>query len=134
MSVTHLEEQNGDEDWVILHSESAFKNTKTQHYPYNISTLEFLSNKTIFLLQYFHNLYDLYNLYNNLGKKFYKRGIFENVDSFLKQIEKGADTLTQEDLDEEENDIEKRKDQSEEIEIQNISNRLEIEINQIENW
>ncbi|RHZ86877.1 hypothetical protein Glove_43g67 [Diversispora epigaea] len=76
----------------IMNQDPTFKNTKTQHYPYNISTLEFLSNKT------------------------------------------RADTLTQEDLGEEENDIEKRKDQSEEIEMQNISDRLEIEINQIENW
>ncbi|RHZ88621.1 hypothetical protein Glove_21g172 [Diversispora epigaea] len=68
-------------------------------------------------------------------EEFYKRGIFENVNSFLKRIEKGADTLTQEDLgDDDGNDIEEGEEQSEEIEIQDISNNLEIEINQIENW
>ena len=180
-----------------------------RHYPYNYPTLEFLSNKTsIFLLQYFHNLY------NNLGKsipklnkkikkqnpkiyilatlgeevdlrrlptgystsyppkqglcdrckapltnesgvtficghgyhtscyngkcvyceEFYKRGIFENVNAFLKRIEKGADILTHEDLDNEENDIEEEENQSEEIGMQDISNKLQIEISQIENW
>ncbi|RHZ78314.1 hypothetical protein Glove_166g14 [Diversispora epigaea] len=63
-----------------------------------------------------------------------KRGIFENVNVFLKWVEKGADTLTQEDLDNEENDIEEEENQSEEIETQNISNKLQIEISQIENW
>ena len=68
-------------------------------------------------------------------EEFYKRGVFENVDSFLKRIEKGADTLTQEDLgDDDINDIEEGKEQLEEIEIQDISNSLEIEINKIENW
>ncbi|RHZ81377.1 hypothetical protein Glove_120g227 [Diversispora epigaea] len=67
-------------------------------------------------------------------KWIYKKGIFENVNAFLKQVEKGADTLTQEDLDNEENDIEEEKNQSEEIETQNISNKLQIEISQIENW
>ena len=33
--------------------------------------------------------------------KLYKNGIFENVNSFLKRIEKGTDTLTQDDLDDE---------------------------------
>ncbi|RHZ44468.1 hypothetical protein Glove_724g23 [Diversispora epigaea] len=61
-------------------------------------------------------------------------GIFENVNIFLKRVEKGADTLTQEDLDNEENDIEEKENQSEEIETQNISNKLQIEISQIENW
>ncbi|RHZ89265.1 hypothetical protein Glove_16g74 [Diversispora epigaea] len=198
--------------YVIMNQDPIFKNTycKTRNYPYNSPTLDFLSNKTsIFLLQYFHNLY------NNLGKsvpklnkkikkqnpkiyilatleeevdlrrlptgystsyppkqglcdrcklpfinedsgvtficghgyhtgcyngkctyceEYYKRGIFENVNSFLKRIEKGANTLTQEDLDDERNDIEEEQEQTEEIEMQDISNRLEIEINQIENW
>ncbi|RHZ75347.1 hypothetical protein Glove_216g148 [Diversispora epigaea] len=46
----------------------------------------------------------------------------------------GADTLTQKDLDNEGNDIEEEENQSEEIETQNISNKLQIEISQIENW
>src|SRR6185437_8791386 len=39
-------------------------------------------------------------------EEFYKKGIFENVNSFLKRIEKRADTLTSEDLDDDENNIE----------------------------
>ncbi|RHZ54930.1 hypothetical protein Glove_421g62 [Diversispora epigaea] len=62
-----------------------------------------------------------------------KREIFENVNAFLKRVEKGADTLTQEDLDNEENDIEEEENQSEEIETQNISNKLQIEIKIFEN-
>ena len=56
-------------------------------------------------------------------EEFYKRGVFENVDSFLKRIEKGADTLTQEDLgDDDINDVEEGEEQSEEIEINKIEN------------
>ncbi|RHZ47356.1 hypothetical protein Glove_585g4 [Diversispora epigaea] len=81
---------------------------------------------------YYTGCYDKKCIY---CEEFYKRGIFENVNSFLKRIEKGADTLTQEDLgDDDGNDIEEGEEQSEEIEIQDISNNLEIEINQIENW
>ncbi|RHZ47868.1 hypothetical protein Glove_566g73 [Diversispora epigaea] len=198
--------------YVIMNQDPIFKNTycKTRNYPYNNSTLDFLSNKTsIFLLQYFHNLYNnleksapklnkkikkqnpkiyilatleeevdlrrlptgystsyppkqglcdrcklpfvnedgsitfiyghgyhtgCYNGKCTYCEEYYKRGIFDNVDSFLKRIEKGADTLTQEDLDDEGNDIEEEEEQTEEIEMQDISNRLEIEISQIENW
>ncbi|RHZ86168.1 hypothetical protein Glove_54g51 [Diversispora epigaea] len=100
--------------YVIMNHDSIFKDTycKTRHYPYNISTLDFLSNKTsLFLLQYFRDLY-----YN------------------LEKREEGADILTQEDFDDDENNIEEGEEQSEEVEIQEISNRLEIEIHQIENW
>ncbi|RHZ45924.1 hypothetical protein Glove_642g37 [Diversispora epigaea] len=75
-----------------------------------------------------------YNRKCTYCEEYYKRGIFENVNSFLKRIEKGANTLTQEDLDDERNDIEEEQEQTEEIEMQDISNRLEVEINQIENW
>jgi hypothetical protein len=67
-------------------------------------------------------------------EEFYKRGIFENVNAFLKRVEKGTDIFTHEDLDNEENDIEKEENQSEEIGMQDISNKLQIEISQIENW
>ncbi|RHZ44067.1 hypothetical protein Glove_767g14 [Diversispora epigaea] len=142
--------------YVIMNHDSIFKDTycKTRHYPYNIPTLDFLSNKiSLFLLQYFRDLYhnlekttlgeevDLRRLptgYSTSCKdyviEFYKRGIFENVNSFLKRIEKGADILTQEDFDDDENNIEEGEEQSEEVEIQEISNKLEIEIHQIENW
>ncbi|RHZ60283.1 hypothetical protein Glove_355g15 [Diversispora epigaea] len=73
-------------------------------------------------------------LNSNKAKWVCKRGIFENVNAFLKRVEKGADTLTQKDLDNEENNIEEEENQSEEIETQNISNKLQIEISQIENW
>ncbi|RHZ72719.1 hypothetical protein Glove_240g13 [Diversispora epigaea] len=63
-----------------------------------------------------------------------KREIFENVNAFLKRVEKGADTLTQKDLDNEKNNIEEEENQSKKIETQNISNKLQIEISQIENW
>ncbi len=37
-------------------------------------------------------------------ENFYKNGIFENINSFLKRIEKGKDILTQDDLDDENNE------------------------------
>ncbi|RHZ85754.1 hypothetical protein Glove_60g17 [Diversispora epigaea] len=76
----------------------------------------------------------LWCLFIHIAKWVCKRGIFENVNAFLKQVEKGTDTLTQKNLDNEENDIEEEENQSEEIETQNISNKLQIEIGQIENW
>ncbi len=42
-----------------------------------------------------------YNRRCTYCKNFYKNGIFENVNSFLKRIEKGTDTLIQNDLDDE---------------------------------
>ncbi|RIB01282.1 hypothetical protein C2G38_2231332, partial [Gigaspora rosea] len=49
------------------------------------------------------------NCYNGKCKhceKFYKKGIFKNVQKFLTRIEKGADTLTEEDLDDDNDDEE----------------------------
>ncbi|CAG8573977.1 9397_t:CDS:1, partial [Scutellospora calospora] len=49
-------------------------------------------------------------------EKYYKREIFENVNSFLKQIEKGADILTPEDFEDNETAEEsEEKENSEEI-------------------
>ncbi|RIB13822.1 hypothetical protein C2G38_2196814 [Gigaspora rosea] len=66
-------------------------------------------------------------------EEFYKKGIFENVNSFLKRIEKGADTLTSEDLDDDENNIEENMEEQPEVEdVQDISSSLAIQIEQIE--
>ncbi|RIB14570.1 hypothetical protein C2G38_2040077 [Gigaspora rosea] len=52
--------------------------------------------------------------YNNKCKyceEYYKRVIFENINSFLKQIEKGENKLMKEDLDDDENDVEEGADE-----------------------
>lgn len=89
-------------------------------------------NGTIFICSHSYHI----SCYNNkciYCEEFYKCKIFENIKIFLKQIEKGSDTLTQKDIDDETNNIEKEGRQSEEIEIQDILNKLEIETNQIIN-
>ncbi|RHZ50538.1 hypothetical protein Glove_495g50 [Diversispora epigaea] len=149
--------------YVIMNQDPIFKDTycKIRHYPYNIPMLNFLSNKTnFFLLQYFHSLYcnlgkSTPKLKNRKNKKqlsniYILATLGEEVDlqrlpigystsysskQGLHQIEKGADTLTQEDLgDDDINDIEEGEEQLKEIEIQDILNNLEIKINKIENW
>ena len=69
-----------------------------------------------------------------IEKNFIKKGIFENVNSFLKRIEKGADTLLPENF--EDNEIvEGEEEKNEEIGgVRDISSRLEAEINQIYFW
>ncbi|RHZ47874.1 hypothetical protein Glove_566g85 [Diversispora epigaea] len=52
-------------------------------------------------------------------ENFYKDSIFENVNSFLKRFEKGADILTQEELDHVENDFGKEKE-SEKVESEKM--------------
>ena len=47
------------------------------------------------------------------GENFYKNGIYENVNAFLKRIEKETDTLTQDDLDEEIGEDEKETEKTE---------------------
>ncbi|RHZ76490.1 hypothetical protein Glove_197g35 [Diversispora epigaea] len=71
---------------------------------------------------------------DNIIKQAYVIRVFENVNSFLKRIEKRANTLTQEDFGDNNINNKEGKEQSGEIEIQDISNSLEIEINKIENW
>jgi hypothetical protein len=68
-------------------------------------------------------------------ENFYKNGIFENVNSFLKRIEKGADILTQDDLDNDEIKIEEE-EESEEIENEqtDVSSALITAINNIDYW
>ncbi|RIB25028.1 hypothetical protein C2G38_2166998 [Gigaspora rosea] len=60
--------------------------------------------------------------------------IFKNVQKFLNRIEKGADTLTKEDLDDDDDDVENVEEESEEIEEVDISPKLIEEMNQIEHW
>ncbi|RIB10179.1 hypothetical protein C2G38_2265415 [Gigaspora rosea] len=68
-------------------------------------------------------------------EEFYKKDIFENVNSFLKRIEKGADILISEDLDDDENNVEEDTEEQPEVkEAQDISSRLAIQIEQIESW
>ncbi|RIB30813.1 hypothetical protein C2G38_2151566 [Gigaspora rosea] len=77
-----------------------------------------------------------YNKKCKYCKEYYKRGIFENVNSFLKRIEKGENKLTKEDLDDDENDIEEGVDEvSEEVEeALDTSSKLAAEIYNIEHW
>ncbi|RHZ89734.1 hypothetical protein Glove_11g62 [Diversispora epigaea] len=66
-------------------------------------------------------------------ENFYKDGIFENVNSFLKRLEKGADILTQEELDNAENDFEEEEELEEvESEKMDVSSLLVAAINNIE--
>ncbi|RIB00945.1 hypothetical protein C2G38_2232324 [Gigaspora rosea] len=59
------------------------------------------------------------------------KGIFKNVQKFLTRIEKGADTLTEEDLDDDDDDEENVEEESEEVEEVDISPKLIEEMNQI---
>ncbi|RIB02767.1 hypothetical protein C2G38_2226927 [Gigaspora rosea] len=190
--------------YVVIDHDLNLKDTycKARHYPYNIKTLDFLSNKTsLFLLQYFQNVF------YNRGKSFPKlnttknttienttiettrgtttidtttvgtttigtttvgtttehatkrttestkgttksttkapprtpprappKGIVKNINSFLKRIEKGANSLTQEDLDdnEDEEDIEESSENVEEI--SDVMSKLAEQIEQIKYW
>ncbi len=79
-------------------------------------------------------------------EEFYKKGIFKNVDSFLKRIEKGANTFTLEDLDDDDdgdnndgggdddNDTEGEEGDENSEKALEISSRLTTEINQINFW
>ncbi|RIB05048.1 hypothetical protein C2G38_2281924 [Gigaspora rosea] len=74
------------------------------------------------------------NCYNGKCKhceEFYKKGIFKNVQKFLTRIEKGADTLTEEDLNDDDDDEENVEEESEEVEEVDISPKLIEEMNQI---
>ncbi|RHZ88486.1 hypothetical protein Glove_22g49 [Diversispora epigaea] len=197
--------------YIVADQDPLFKNTysKTRHYPYSQTILDFLYKKTsLFLLNYFENIFknqgksiskytgrrekklktyqlatleeevDLRYLptaYNtshlpklglcdacgfplnnnnsailtcshgyhvlcysgrcNYCENFYKIGIFENVNSFLKRLEKGAEILTQEDFDNVEIEIEEE-EETEEIESEktDVSSLLIDAINKIESW
>ncbi|CAB4393527.1 unnamed protein product [Rhizophagus irregularis] len=68
-------------------------------------------------------------------ENFYKNGIFENVNSFLKRIEKGKNTLTQDDLDDENNEEEEEESSEEPVNEQaDVSATLEAAINNINYW
>ncbi|PKC08025.1 hypothetical protein RhiirA5_410749, partial [Rhizophagus irregularis] len=67
-------------------------------------------------------------------ENFYKKGIFENVNSFLKRVEKGTDTLTQDDLDDEINEEEEEESEETADEEIDVSATLEAAINNINYW
>ncbi|RIB30285.1 hypothetical protein C2G38_2153017 [Gigaspora rosea] len=68
-------------------------------------------------------------------KEFYKKGIFKNVKKFLEWIEKGADTLTEENVDDDdEDDIENVEENFREVETIDISASLAAQIEQIKYW
>ena len=67
-------------------------------------------------------------------ENFYKNGIFENVNAFLKRIEKGMDTLIQDDLDDETNEEEEEETKETESEQTDISASLAMAINDINYW
>jgi len=65
-------------------------------------------------------------------EEFYKKGIFKNVKKFLERIEKGADTLTEENVDDDdEDDVENVEENSGEVETIDISASLAAQIEQI---
>lgn len=66
---------------------------------------------------------------------FYKNGIFENVDSFLKRLQKGADILTQDDVDDNTNIVEEVED-SEEVDVEqtDVSFALAAAIDNVNYW
>ena len=67
-------------------------------------------------------------------ENFYKNGIYENVNAFLKRIEKGTDTLTQDDLDDEIGEDGEEETEETECEQSDVSAALAIAINDINNW
>ncbi|RIB13262.1 hypothetical protein C2G38_2041125 [Gigaspora rosea] len=68
-------------------------------------------------------------------EEFYKKGIFKNVKKFLERIEKGADTLTEEDVDnDDEDDVENVEENSGEVETIDILASLAAQIEQIKYW
>jgi hypothetical protein len=68
-------------------------------------------------------------------ENFYKNGVFENVNSFLKRIEKGKDILTQDDLDDENNEEEEEESSGELVNEQSdISAALAAAIDNINHW
>ncbi|CAB4428222.1 unnamed protein product [Rhizophagus irregularis] len=69
-----------------------------------------------------------------LCENFYKKGIFENVNSFLKRVEKETDTLTQDDLDDEINEEEEEESEKTADEEIDVSATLEAAINNINYW
>ena len=68
-------------------------------------------------------------------EEFYKKEIFKNIKKFLEWIEKGADTLTEEDIDDDnEDNVETVEENSGEVETIDISVSLAAQIEQIKYW
>ena len=103
--------------------------------------LPFIENDGIVLIcgHAYHSV--CYNRRCTHCEEFYKKGIYENVNSFLKRVEKGANTFTLEDLDddndnsgdEDDDDIEGEKGENSE-EMLEILSRFTTEINKIDSW
>ncbi|RHZ81546.1 hypothetical protein Glove_119g40 [Diversispora epigaea] len=95
-----------------------------------------LNNNNSAILTCSHNYHVLcYSEECNYCENFYKIGIFENVNSFLKRLEKSAEILTQEDFDNVKIEIEEE-EETEEIESEkmDVSSLLKDAINKIESW
>ena len=75
-----------------------------------------------------------YNRRCTYCENFYKNSIFENVNSFLKRIEKETDTLTQDDLDNEVSGEEEEESEETASEQADISTALAMAINNINYW
>ena len=67
-------------------------------------------------------------------ENFYKNGIFENVNSFLKRVEKGTDMLTQDDIDDEVDEDEKEESEETTSEETDVSAALVAAMNNINYW
>ena len=67
-------------------------------------------------------------------ENFYKNGIFENVNSFLKRVEKGTDILTQDDLDDEVDEDEEEESEETTSEETDVSAALAAAMNNINYW
>ena len=75
---------------------------------------------------YHLNCYSILNNGCNHCEQYYKKGIYKNVDSFLKRLEKGKEELTEEDI-ENPNAEEGDEEEQDEVEL-NIDNRERMSI------
>ena len=86
---------------------------------------------------YHLNCYNFLNNGCNHCEQYYKKGIYKNIDSFLKRLEKGKDELTEEDT---ENPSTEENDEEQDEIVLNISDQEKISIefrnalNNIEKW
>ncbi|RIB21323.1 hypothetical protein C2G38_2176936 [Gigaspora rosea] len=107
------------------------------HNPENIEASKICCDDNSMVYVCGHDYHDAcYNKKCKYCEEYYKRGIFKNVNSFLKRIEKGENKLTKEDLDDDKKDVEEVADEvSEKIEeALDTSSRLAAEIYKIEHW
>ncbi|RIB05437.1 hypothetical protein C2G38_2047587 [Gigaspora rosea] len=110
------------------------KKRKKEEVANNLSTCHF-RRRLVFVCGHGYHLI-CYNAKCIHCEEFYKKGIFKNVKKFLERIEKGANTLTNEDLDDDdEDDVEGMEETIEEVEeALDITSKLLVEIEQIKYW